>query len=288
MKDLCEFAYWTCLQLERYANRCTHPTGGRCANPSKFSDILAELDLPASGISRSENRIHLPKGVYTLSLLNEIKAPNTMMMFYYSAQIHLRKLLNRVHTDLYKVEPNKSVSSDSKHICSPVAMNRITNANYMCLEAGISNQFSSRLVAVLSMNLDMWRRSLPETMKWEDSEPPANNIIIARLRAKYYGAAYIIHRPLLYYALHDMCPPQGLLAATESPQYSSSQLSSQSQQVSPPVSQNQESTWTFETLPKHVQRSCKVCIKSAIQSTTAFDGIEGRPIVTNIFGTAHA
>lgn len=27
-----------------------------------------------------------------------------MMMFFYSAQIHLRKVLNRVHTDLYKVE----------------------------------------------------------------------------------------------------------------------------------------------------------------------------------------
>jgi hypothetical protein len=234
-----------------------------------------------------------------------------MMMFYYSAQIHLRKVLNRVHTDLYKVEPNKSASSDSKHICSPVAVNQITNADHMCLEAGISNQFSSRLVEVLSMNLDMWRRSLPEAMKWEDSEPPANDIIIARLRAKYYGAAYIIHRPLLYYALHDMCPPQGLPAATESPQYSSSQPTSQSQQVSPPVSQTRQSTgmsrwssdmgmtgrpgdvnnWstsTFETLPKHVQRSCRVCIESAIQSTTAFDGIEGRPIVTNIFGTAHA
>jgi hypothetical protein len=66
------------------------------------SDILAELDLPASGISRSEGRIALPKGVFTLNIPNEIRAPNTRMMFFYSAQIHLRKVLNRVHTDLYK------------------------------------------------------------------------------------------------------------------------------------------------------------------------------------------
>lgn len=70
----------------------------------RCSDILAELDLPASGISRSEGRISLPKGVFTLKLPNEIRAPSTMMMFYYSAQIHLRKVLNRVHTDLYKAE----------------------------------------------------------------------------------------------------------------------------------------------------------------------------------------
>ena len=71
---------------------------------SLLSDILAELDLPASGISRAESRIDLPKGVYTITLPNEIRAPTTMMMFYYSAQIHLRKVLNRVHTDLYKAE----------------------------------------------------------------------------------------------------------------------------------------------------------------------------------------
>jgi hypothetical protein len=68
------------------------------------SDILAELDLPASGISRSEGKIALPKGVFTLTIPNEIHAPGTMMMLYYSAQIHLRKVLNRVHTDLYKAE----------------------------------------------------------------------------------------------------------------------------------------------------------------------------------------
>lgn len=75
----------------------------RSTNESFRSDILAELDLPASGISRAEARIELPKG-RTLSLPNDPAAPNTMMMFFYSAQIHLRKVLNRVHTDLYKVE----------------------------------------------------------------------------------------------------------------------------------------------------------------------------------------
>lgn len=181
----------------------------------------------------------------------------------------------------------------------------------MCLEAGLSNHFSSHVLEVLSMNLEFWRKSLPDAMKWTDNEPPAKDIIIARLRAKYYGARYIIHRPLLYYALHDMCPPQESSAATESPQYPSSQPTSKPSQVSPTMSQNQQSTgmsrwpsdtgisgrssdvinWpttTFEMLPKHVQRACRICIESAIQSTEAFDCIEGRPIVTNIFGTAHA
>jgi len=69
-----------------------------------YSDILAELDLPASGISRLEGRMNFPKGVFAHTIPNEIHDPITMMMLYYSAQIHLRKVLNRVHTDLYKAE----------------------------------------------------------------------------------------------------------------------------------------------------------------------------------------
>jgi hypothetical protein len=84
VKDLICFVYWTCLQLE--------------------SDILAELDLPASGISRLEGRMSFPRGVFVHYIPNEIDSPVMKMMYYYSAQIHLRKVLNRVHTDLYKAE----------------------------------------------------------------------------------------------------------------------------------------------------------------------------------------
>lgn len=113
MKDLHDFAYWTCLQLERWAN-------GRKLNPlfdhtlTTSSDILAELDLPASGISRSEGRIDLPKGHFTLRLPQNPK--NSTMMFFYSAQIHLRKVLNQIHTDLYKV------GSGSKHTTSNLVL----------------------------------------------------------------------------------------------------------------------------------------------------------------------
>ena len=34
--------------------------------------------------------------------------------------------------------------------------------------------------------------------------------------------------------------------------------------------------------------ACKICVESAIRSTTAFDKVRRRLIITNIFGTAHA
>jgi hypothetical protein len=257
--DLYNFAYWTCLQLE--------------------SDLLAELDIPASGISRSESKMGLPAGKFTISLPNDLSAPPTMMMLFYSAQIHLRKVLNRVHTDLYKVE-----------------------------KAG-QTRWSSSVQEALSMNLDLWRTSLPDSMKWRDSDEPAKEINAARMRAKYYGARYIIHRPLLYYALH-----YGQTGARVGSIGQGSVDSPTSQQMSPSIAHNSRSTnmarmssdmgptpaaslengWnapkvSMRDLPQKLKKACKICIDSAVLSTEAFDGVGGhRLIVTNIFGTAHA
>lgn len=267
-QDLYNFAYWTCLQLE--------------------SDLLAELDIPASGISRSEGRMGLPKGKYTIVLPDDLSAPSTMMMLFYSAQIHLRKVLNRVHTDLYKVEKQGQT------------------------------RWSSNVQEALSMNLDLWRTSLPDIMKWKDSDPPATDINAARMRAKYYGARYIIHRPLLYHALHygqtgarvgtvgqpSVDSPTGS-AGNATQQMSPSMthtghratgmsriLSDLGTTPSNPASSFPKGwsppTVNLRDLPYKLRRACKVCVESAILSTEAFDGIEDRLVVTNIFGTAHA
>jgi hypothetical protein len=172
----------------------------------------------------------------------------------------------------------------------------------------------------LSMNLDLWRSSLPLIMRWEDSDPPATDINAARMRAKYYGAKYIIHQPLLYHALHYGPTGERLSSVSQtsenSPRSSASTL--QKQQMSPSMTDSSHrgsahmqymlsnigSTpsklsssfpqgWTPPTvnlreLPPKLHRACKACVESAILSTEAFDGIEDRLVVTNIFGTAHA
>ncbi|KAJ5964697.1 uncharacterized protein N7479_004573 [Penicillium vulpinum] len=259
LQDLYNFAYWTCLQLE--------------------SDLLAELDIPASGISRSEGRMAIPKGKWTLVLPNDLNAPQTMMMLFYSAQIHLRKVLNRVHTDLYKVEKQGQT------------------------------RWSSTVQEALSLNLDLWRKSLPQSMQWEENDPPANEINAARMRAKYYGARYIIHRPLLYHALHyghtgarvgpvgqslvdsptsQQLSPSMLHSAARAP--AMARMSSDMGSMPAAVSTDwQPPKVRLHELPKKLKAACDICIKSAIKSTEAFDGVGGhRLVVTNIFGTAHA
>jgi len=174
--------------------------------------------------------------------------------------------------------------------------------------------WSTSVQKALSVNLESWRRSLPDMMKWKDEEEPASDINTARLRAKYYGARYIIHRPLLYHALHHFKGPSEPNGGAVSSPNSIVLSGSKSQQMSPSVTHRQRSTsmprwpssdmgppgrtpstpgeaWpspSLSDLTPTLRHACQACISSAILSTEAFDGVKGRPVVTNIFGTAHA
>lgn len=151
-------------------------------------------------------------------------------------------------------------------------------------------------------------------MKWKDSDPSASELNSARMRAKYYGARYIIHRPLLFHGLHhpdqykdynkiplDGAP--GSASASRAQQMSPSMTSgsvratsmarmkSDLGTTSQSLSLDEFAKWEVEEKKKKWRklcRFCKVCVESAILSTEASDGMENRLVVTNIFGTAHA
>ena len=216
-KELHSVLYWTCFQLE--------------------SDIRAELDLPDSGISSlDDGRMKFP----TVQEWGQLP-----MMFLYYAQIHLRKILNRVHKEVYE---------------------------------GLKPGRKDRMCEILNDALDDWRRNLPNWLRWSDDDPLIDDINIARMRAKYYGARYILHRPVLYHCLQQFPPPDGQSASV-------SDMDSGDQ--TPGRSSN--GGRSLDTLSQDHRRACEMCISSAILSTKAFDGVPGgRPVVTNIFGTGHA
>lgn len=245
-KDLIKFAFWTCSQLE--------------------GDILAELDLPPSGIQNIE--MEYPKGFTELADFDNqgYNVPGAVqkMMSYYSFQIHIRNSLNNMQKDLHPPE-NRERKTDFFN------MRNIHNESLM-----------------------NWRNVLPPWLQWKDEDDPASDINDARLRAKYYGALYIIHRPFLRIILDSEITDK----VTDSPQsdvlkgalqkplaYSAHSQERSRGTMLPPRSTSAEKNSQAEIL-----HSATTCIKAAIRSTVAFDNIisQQRLIVTNIFGTAHA
>ena len=153
-RNLINFAFWSCLQLE--------------------SDILAEVELPPSGITRYERAQlrEIPTGV----TLDQYESPNSEdILRFYSYQIQLRRTMNEVHSALYQT---------TKHAQKPPVTK----------------------IEILNTNVDEWRSMLND-WNWSDDDHQSENVNVARMRAKYYGAKYIIHRPVLYYALQHVATP---------------------------------------------------------------------------------
>jgi hypothetical protein len=119
-------------------------------------------------------------------------------------------------------------------------------------------------------------------MKWTDADPPAKDILEARLRAKYYGAQVITYRHFVLKILEHSA------AKTSKP---GEQISSEFKTGIAVPSINSKATRPEDFDPK-VLEYAKKCIRALNKSTTAFygvgDPITQRLIVTNIWGTAHA
>lgn len=143
--------------------------------------------------------------------------------------------------------------------------------------------------------IENWRAQLPYSLRWDDQEPPPADINAARLRAKFYGAKYIAHRPPLWYALHHVPREQvtkqmrrEVLAEKWRQEFQVERNSSgPSSEDMPPPSSIAGDTSYENTV--RILRSCRMCVEAAKRSTIAFDAVGGkRLVVTNIFGTAHA
>lgn len=72
---------------------------------ARYSDILAELDLPRSGIQ--DISLDYPKGF--MDDFEKVDMPDSAMtnqtiMWYYSGQIHIRNMLNNIQCELYPPE----------------------------------------------------------------------------------------------------------------------------------------------------------------------------------------
>ena len=130
--------------------------------------------------------------------------------------------------------------------------------------------------------LEKWRGVLPPQLQWGDDDDPAEDINDARLRAKFYGAQYIIHRPFLRLTLDNevldrdaMSPPNNTFTPLNERR--------PGPMAPPGIDLDRD-------VPADILLSAQICIKAAMRSTTAFDNIiqHRRLVVTNIFGTAHA
>jgi hypothetical protein len=232
-------------------------------------DIRAELDhLPASGLAslaygpndsnvRFPNRLPSIKDETADQDLFKSKFKVTEVLFHFNAQLYIRKILNRIHSALYGEQ---------------------------------NGRIKPKEILDLWTQVEHWRLMLPPDHSWRDDDPPAKNVLDARLRGKYFGAAYVVNRLWLQSVLH----PSSMGHAAEARKL----LISDYDEV---LKAGFGGNPGFEALGEPSNDfaravGCRRCILAALHSTVAFDGLliqeDGRlavrPKLTNIQGTMAA
>ncbi|GES62730.1 Zn(II)2Cys6 transcription factor [Aspergillus terreus] len=145
------------------------------------SDLLAELDLPHSGIVHFEESVDLPGGFEEDDEEEEdedpVENPHDSMihsdsvgndeLWYFLAEIALRRLLNRVSHMIYQKDNTLTLAS-----LGPI-------------------------VSELDFQLSQWYDSLPRPVQFPLAHTPFSNPVQTVLRLRYYACRTIIYRPYI-------------------------------------------------------------------------------------------
>ena len=213
---------------------------------TRDSDILAELPLPQSGILQYESQMPYPNHTFVTT-----HGFPPHIVEGYMAQLYLRKQLNKVHNLLY--DPEKELEP-----------HRVE-----AMEAEVNE-----IQRLLKHAKSTW---VPGHYRWNDGDDLPNEILSARLRAKYWGSQVILYRPFLKLILEgdaqhpppfqrENGPPDAMMLKT--------------------IEERRASLYGPQTI-----ENARLAISALIESTRAFHGIDTsskRIIITNVFGTAHA
>lgn len=150
------------------------------------SDLLAELDLPHSGIVSFEESMRLPRSFPYDATTSSSNPPGTDDIWYFLAEIALRRLLNRVSHIIYSHKRNSLAALD------PV-------------------------VAELDFQLTQWYEGLPPSIRFPRERLPARDQVQTVLRLRYFACRTIIYRPYIQAVLHDenLAHEPGVQAACE-------------------------------------------------------------------------
>ncbi|KAL2842960.1 hypothetical protein BJY01DRAFT_198972 [Aspergillus pseudoustus] len=146
------------------------------------SDMLAELDLPHSGIVNFEELVDLPggfdeedgddedeseEGINESPTIKLVKSAGRDELWYFLAEIALRRLLNRVSHMIYQKDSTLTLAS-----LGPI-------------------------VSELDFQLSQWYEGLPQPVRFPLSHAPISNPVQTVLRLRYFACRTIIYRPYI-------------------------------------------------------------------------------------------
>lgn len=211
------------------------------------SDLIAELPLPPSGLLNYEEDMPHPN----MSLLAGF---DQRVLDSYLGQLYLRTHLNSIHRMFYAPDdPTKNRAGQEKFQNVDLVADTVSGMTWVA-----------------------------PSFAFKEEDPPAGDILAARLRAKYWGAQMITYRPFIRQILQFTHSIHQHPSSPNPPTWSEFRPDI----IAPGIRPGAKS---IREIDHRVVELARKGIKALVESTRAFHNLgEDRPIITNIFGTAHA
>lgn len=218
------------------------------------SELIPELHLPCSRLSDLTQSMSMPSSwIDNLGLAQQSDGcPNIeSSQLSYAAQINLRRIRCQIRHQLYSAK---------------------------CLESSLLQVNDS--IKTLALSLQHWRSQLHADLQWEDRDNAPISIPLAQLRYAYWETKLLLLRPFIDYAIH-------ILPTATNNQDLDSAL------------RERGSNSTESHILRAVHHKCKTCheaeifslaglgIEAAKQSSTAFNGVSERRIMSNAQMVGH-
>jgi len=230
---------WSCLQLEL--------------------DVLAELDLPNSGILHLVELLPMPGGLIGGEIYENIARDgdwstvgHSDIILFYMGRAFLKKRLKTVQEQLYGTG---------------------------CLEQTVPEV--QQTFHIHQDILNGWRAMSPPVLKWKENDSGLpTDALKAMLRVEYWELRHLISRPFLDYAIHmerdlegEACVEDVALDADRNPRHTAD-------------------ICVFKAIrfmgKGTVEEQCKSCVEAVMKASDALETMSNRMVIANIHGVAHA
>ncbi|KAK7220557.1 hypothetical protein V2G26_008560 [Clonostachys chloroleuca] len=213
------------------------------------SDLIAEFPLPPSGLLSYEDDMPHPSMILMAGFDQRI-------LDSYPGQLYLRTHLNSIHRMFYAPDDPDGSINDNKFQNVDLVADAVSGMHWVA-----------------------------PSLSFKEDDPPGEDILSARLRAKYWGAQVITYRPFVRQILQfSYSVKNGVQEDVDDPSSRWSEF--RSGIIAPFIHPDTKSLKEID--PAMIELARKG-INALIESTRAFHGLgDQRPIITNVFGTAHA
>ncbi|KAF5572951.1 hypothetical protein FPCIR_14141 [Fusarium pseudocircinatum] len=261
-----------------------HHLGKKLEDKQGLEYFAQATDIVGNHVGSYNNIKNVYVNVFASLYHDQLDRPIESLAFILDASHKLQVIMRPSLSRMREIKRNSELIQESRY-------NNLALAFWTCLQLESIHRILHASQGLKKADGDVLKKVdlvshdvsgmhwVPPSFTFREDDPPADDVLAARLRAGYWSTQILLYRPFLKQILyssqsisnHTQTPTSNITDYEDTATYSVSHIARKHDETSPQI---------LELARKG--------IKALIEGCRAFHGLgDKRPIITNVFGTAH-